>query len=82
MAPFRLQHDKAVGEAKGAEDVRPLVAGGGDFQLALRVTAENAALKIGAPHRFFSALVVFTRIRVGRRHWVYPDSRANSGWTS
>lgn len=55
MAALTLQHDKAVAEAEGAENVRALMAGGVHHQFAVRVTLQNTALKIEAARRLFQA---------------------------
>ncbi len=49
-----LQHDKAVAEAEGAENVRVLMAGGVHHQFAVRVVLQNTALKIEAAGATFS----------------------------
>ena len=55
VAALALQHDKAVAQAEGAENVRTLVPGRADFQLTLRVMRQNAALEIKPTRRFFQA---------------------------
>lgn len=63
MAALTLQHDKAVAEAEGAENVRALMAGGVHHQFAVRVALQNTALKIEAAGDFFRRVAARTRRR-------------------
>jgi hypothetical protein len=63
VAALALQHDKAVAEAEGAENVRALMAGGAHHQLAVRVALQNTALEIEAARRLFQARGGATRRR-------------------